>query len=150
MSGIKFKTYTVNDNNENIENLEYDFNLDIKIIDIKNEILKKSFDGKYNSLELFNITPNVYKDFGKLFFDKGLLPDTFNNYKLSEFTIANRTFSFIISAKNIEHVSKKINQIEKNEDARFVKKLKYEKPVKPGKNKLNELIFNDTNFPPLS
>lgn len=147
MSCIKFKTYTVNDNNENIENLEYNFNLDIKIIDIKNEILKKSFDGKYNNLELFNITPNIYKDFGKLFFDKGLLPDTFNNYKLSEFTIANRTFSFIISAKNIEHVAKKINQIEKNDNAHFMKKLKYEKP---GKNKLNELIFNDTNFPPLS
>ena len=147
MSSVKFKTYTVNDNNENIEDIEYDFNLDIKIIDLKNEILKKSFDGKYNYLELFNITPNIYKDFGKLFFDKGLLPDTFNNYKLSEFTISNRTFSFIITAKNIEHVVKKINQIEKNDNSRFVKKLKYEKP---GKNKLNDLIFNDTNFPSLS
>ena len=75
------------------------------------------------------------------------MPDTFNNYKLSEFTISNRTFSFIITAKNIEHVVKKINQIEKNDNSRFVKKLKYEKP---GKNKLNDLIFNDTNFPSLS
>ena len=149
MSGVKFKTYIVNDNNENIENLEYDFNLDIKIIDIKNEILKKSFDGKYNYLELFNITPNIYKDFGKLFFDKGLLPDTFNNYKLSEFTISNRTFSFKKKKKNIENVVKKINQIEKNDNARFVKKLKYEKPEKNKSNKLNEFIFNDTNFPPL-
>lgn len=138
MSSIKLKTYTVSDNNENIENLEYNFKLDIKIIDMKKEILKKSFDNKYNYLELFNITESIYKDFGKLFFDKGLLPNTLDNYKLSEFTNADRVFSFIITGKNIEHKDKKINENEKKKESYFI-----------GKTKKNVLIFDDENFPPL-
>ena len=67
---VTIKTYIINNNNEQIEDNEYIFNLNDKIIDIKNRILKDSFNNKFNTLDMENITEKVYKDFGKLFLFK--------------------------------------------------------------------------------
>lgn len=135
---VIFKIYILNENNESIEDKEYIFNLNEKIIDIKNKILKDTFKNKYNNLEMTNITEKVYKDYGKLFFEKGLLPSTINNYKLSEFTNENRVFSFLVKGVNI--------QIEKNikKESDFIKKI-----IKEDRKKSNDFMIYDDDFPPL-
>jgi hypothetical protein len=136
---VIIKTYILDENNTNIEDREYIFNLNDKIIDIKNKILIDTFNNKYNSLDMTNITERVYKDFGKLFFDKGLLPLTIDNYKLSEFTIGGRTFSFLVSGKNIE----KINDVKK--ECKFIQKI-----IKEDRKKNDGFVFYDDDFPALS
>ena len=108
-NNVLFKIYNINNktNNENNNKTkillkDYNFDLKIKIIDIKNIILKELFNNEYNSLDLENINDRVYKDFGKLFFDKGLLPITIDNYKLGDFTNGDRIFEFIVYPKNID------------------------------------------------
>ena len=137
---VIFKIYTLNDNNETVEDKEYVFNLTDKIIDIKNKILKDTFKNSYNHLEMTNITEKVYKDYGKLFFDKGLLPITINNYKLSEFTNDCRTFSFLVKGSNVE-IKKNVSQ-----DNSFIKKIIKE----DRKNNNHEFKLYDDDFPPLS
>lgn len=140
MNTVIFKIYKLNDTNEVIEDSDYTFNLDDKIIDIKNMILKKTFDNKFNSLDLENITDRIYKDFGKLSFEKGLLSNNMDNYKLSQFTSENRTFSFIVTPKNITIVKKK--PVESN----FLKKI-----IKEDMKKNNHATFiYDEDFPPLA
>lgn len=128
---VLFKIYILNENNITSEDKTYEFNLNEKIIDIKKKILKTTFNDTFNFLDLENITERVYKDYGKLFFDKGLLPPTIDNYKLSEFTTENRTFSFLASAKTVE--------ILRNDRPRFTQNKKSN----------NEFIYNENDFPPL-
>ena len=90
MSSVIFKIYK--EDNPPIFEKEYIFNLDITIIDIKKQILSDIYNNKFNSLDLENITERVYKDFGKLFFDKGLIPAIFDKYKLSAITNEGRVF----------------------------------------------------------
>jgi hypothetical protein len=135
---VLFKIFILNENNESIEDREYIFDLTDKIIDIKNKILKESFKNNYNKLDMNNITDKIYKDYGKLFFDKGFLPLTIDNYKLSEFTNENRTFSFIVKGSNIQF-EKKIKK-----DSDFIKKL-----IKENRKKDNEFTVYDEDFPPL-
>lgn len=120
---------------------EYYFDLNQKIIDIKKIILKDTYDNEYNDLDFENISDRIYKDFGKLFFDKGFLPNTIDNYKLDQFTNDNRTFSFIIHPKNIDNI--KMNNINHNNS--FLKKMIKEEKMK----KNNEFIIDDDDFPPL-
>jgi hypothetical protein len=136
---VIIKTYIRDENSTNIEDKEYIFNLNDKIMDIKNKILADTFNNKYNSLDMTNITDRVYKDFGKLFFDKGLLPLTIDNYKLSEFTIGDRTFLFLVSGKN----TVKINDVKK--DCKFIQKI-----IKEDRKKDEGFVFFDDDFPPLS
>jgi hypothetical protein len=135
---VIFKIYILNENNESTEDREYIFKLTDRIIDIKNKILKDSFKNEYNNLEMTNITEKVYKDYGKLFFDKGLLPSTINNYKLLEFTNEGRTFSFVVKGTNI-----KIEKIIKKE-CDFIKKI-----IKEDRGKSNDFMIYDDDFPPL-
>jgi hypothetical protein len=136
---IIIKTYIFNENNEQVEDNEYTFSLTDKIIDIKNKILKDTFKNKYNNLEMTNITEKVYKDYGKLFFDKGLLPSTINNYKLSEFTNEDRVFYFLVKGTNIE---KSIDKKNNNND--FIKKI-----IKEDRKNNGEFKIYDDDFPPL-
>jgi len=133
---VYINVYKENDENNVIK--EYAFSLENKIIDIKNKILKDSFKNEYNNLEMTNITEKVYKDYGKLFFDKGLLPSTINNYKLLEFTNEGRTFSFVVKGTNI-----KIEKIIKKE-CDFIKKI-----IKEDRGKSNDFMIYDDDFPPL-
>jgi len=135
---VIIKTYILNDNNEQIEDNEYIFNLNDKIIDIKNKILKNTFKNKYNDLVITNITEKVYKDYGKLFFDKGLIPSTIDNYTLSQFTNENRIFSFLVKGNNIKKIIHK-----NNEKDSFIKKI-----IKEDRQK-SEFKLYDDDFPPL-
>ena len=139
---VTFKIYIKNENNENIENKEYIFNLNECIIDIKKKILKDTFNNIFNHLDMVNITERVYKDYGKLFFDKGLLPSTINNYKLSEFTNEGRVFSFLVIGLNIE---KKEEIKIKNNNFNVKKYIKEDKNII----KNNEFKLFDNDFPPL-
>ena len=108
MSSLIFKIYTNDEKNNLVFHKDYTFSLNDKIIDIKNIILKNTFHNQFNSIELENITERVYKDFGKLFFDKGMIPQIFDKYKLSDLSNGDRTFSFIAHPKNITESIKKI------------------------------------------
>lgn len=136
---IKINIYILKKNEEAlVETINQDLN--IKIIDFKNQLLSKYFP-ENNYLEINNITERVYKDYGMLFFDKGILPETNDNYLLSKFTIPNRTFSFLIHGKNIE---KKIsNQVQNKQ---YVSFNKY-KPKDP--NEPEPFILKEEDFPPL-
>ena len=141
---VTFKIYLKNENNEIINDMDYVFNINEKIVDIKTKILTNTFNNKFNSLDLDNITEKVYKDYGKLFFDKGLLPLTIDNYKLTEFTTDNRIFSFIVTGKNIEKIKSQI----KKKDDNFIKKLikderKDKKMIDKG------YVYYEDEFPPL-
>ena len=133
---VVFKIYKLKEN-ESIFDKEYTFPLNNKLMDIKKEILKISFNNEFNYLDLENISERIYKDFGKLFFDKGLLPVTIDNYNLEQFTNANRIFSFIAKPKNIE-----INK-RKKEDTGILKKF-VKKELKN-----NQLFIYEVDFPPL-
>ena len=131
------------ENNKNIFIKTFYFNINQKIKEIKNIILDEIYDNKFNYLDLENITEKIYKDFGKMFFNKGLLPESNDNFKLSEFTNEDREFSFILIAKNIN-----INLNEKKEDKKLIKNLNY-KDYKGYKENNKNLLMNDDNFPPL-
>jgi len=132
---VTFKIYI----NDEIEK-EYLFNIDNKIIDIKNKILSEIFNNSHNYLEMENITEKIYKDYGKLFFDKGILPRSVDNYILSQFTNENRIFSFKVTPLNL-------NIIKSNKDGFFLKKIIRENNANNIKN--GEFIFNDDDFPSL-
>jgi hypothetical protein len=127
---------------------EYVFKLDKKIIDVKNSILEdlKSKSNtmnlskdNYNYIDLDNITEKIYKDFGKLFFSNGVLPIIFDNYKLSEFTIENRTFQFLAIPK-----LNNVNNKQFSKPSGVLKKVIHEQ-----NNKKNEFVFDNNDFPPL-
>lgn len=141
-NSVVFKIFKL-ENNERKFVKDYYFDLNMKIVDIKNNILSECYNNAYNSLDLENITVKVYKDFGKLFFEKGLLPISIDNYKLSDFTIENRTFEFIVYGKNVQkkEIEKKknnINLLQKN----INKEYKNNKISK-------EFVIIDEDFPAL-
>lgn len=147
---VNFKIFLKdNETQDLVEKELYTFNLNEKIIDIKNKILKETFNNEFNYIDFENITERVYKDYGKLFFDKGLLPVTIDNYKLSEFTNENRTFLFIAIPKNI-HV---LPKIVKNTETPILKKYNQQNNRNNQNNqKYNDkkdFVFNIDDFPPL-
>lgn len=136
---VVFNIYKINTENQKVLDNSYSFNLNEKIIDIKNKILKDTFKNEYNYLDLENITSRTYKDYGKLFFDIGVLPSTIDNYKLVEFTNEGREFLFIGLPKNIL-IEKKVNN-----DNGVIKRLIKE----DRKQSSNEFVYYDDEFPPL-
>jgi hypothetical protein len=139
---VFFKIFIKNNEYETVEHKTYEYNGTTKIIDMKKELLHDIFNNKFNYLNLENITERVYKDYGKLFFDKGLLPETIDNYKLLEFTNEDRTFLFLALPQNVE-----VQQIKKiNSEDNFLKKIIKEERKK-GNN--NEFKYFEDDFPPL-
>ena len=135
---IKINLY-INKNNTNclIETIEQ--NLNVKIIDFKKNLLNKYFP-ENNQLTLTNITDRVYKDYGLLFFNLGLLPITNDNYYLNKFTIPDRTFSFLMEGTTIE--IKKNNHLPK-----ILNFNKYKE--KDLNNQKQEFVLDNNDFPPL-
>jgi len=129
---VTFKIYI----NSEIEK-EYSFDISNKIIDIRNKILNDIFNNSHNYLEMENITEKIYKDYGKLFFEIGILPRSIDNYTLSQFTNDNRIFSFRVTPINL-------NIIKPTKDGLFLKKI-----IKENKEKNGEFIFDDDDFPSL-
>jgi hypothetical protein len=139
---VFFRIFIKNNEGETVEHKIYEYSGTTKIIDIKKELLNDIFNNKFNYLNLENITERVYKDYGKLFFDKGLLPETIDNYKLLEFTNEDRTFLFLALPQNVE-----VQQIKKiNSEDNFLKKIIKEERKK-GNN--NEFKYFEDDFPPL-
>ncbi len=86
---------------ESLERISFD--LSMRVIDMRDEMMwkmynsteeRESHDDYY--LEIENISPNLVKEFGKLFFNKGLLPKTMDNYPLSRITSAGASFIFAV------------------------------------------------------
>ena len=143
---IKINIYILKKNEEAlIETITQDLN--IKMIDFKQLLLQKYFP-ENNYLEINNITERVYKDYGLLFFDKGPLPDTNDNYFLNKFTIPDRTFSFLINGKTVEKVNKPANPQRLNNNQ--YKPLNFNKYQERDPNEPKPFVFNDEDFPPLS
>jgi hypothetical protein len=124
---VTFKIYLENNNIDEPEFYkEYLFELNIKIIDIKNIIYNdlkndKKIEETFNTINLSNITDRIYKDFGKLSFNLGLIPNTIDNYKLFEFTNDKRVYSFIAIPfitviKTINKVSGVLKKVIMNEN----------------------------------
>ena len=129
---VLFKIY-INDGTEK----EYLFNINSKIIDIRNKLLNEIFNNSHNYLEMENITEKIYKDYGKLFFDKGILPSSIDNYLLSQFTNDNRIFSFKINPINLNIIKPIKNEL-------FLKKI-----IKETNIKNKDFFINNDDFPPL-
>jgi hypothetical protein len=79
----------------------FEFPLTMRVIDIRDEIMWKMYDGCEEReqqdlyyLEMENHTPKLYKEFGKLFFNFGLIPKTQDNYPLSRITSDGKTYIF--------------------------------------------------------
>jgi hypothetical protein len=141
-NSVIFKIYKKNDVEDIIFEKEYIFDLNEKIIDVKNIILAQTFSNSHNYLDLENISERIYKDFGKLFFDYGIIPMINDNYRLSHFTNGNRTFSFIGNPKNIDVKKNQVpNQSASNG---FLKKI-----IKEDKKKNGDVVFDEDDFPPL-
>lgn len=150
-------------NFENIKEKAFIFTKTDKIIDIKKKILdyynkNNENNEKYNYIELENITTKIYKDYGKLFFDKGILPSSNDNYKLENFTIVddNRIYTFNAVLKNIEQKNKELEK--ESENINNSNNNKYKKNINKYDNKYNEnrntlkkeeFVFREEDFPPL-
>lgn len=138
-------------NNENILKETISVDINSKIHELKKQILTLLFDKNvnYNSVNLTNITSRVYKDYGLLFFDKGLLPDTLDNFTLSKFTIEDRTFDFLVEPSNkINNVSEN-NFKQNNRSKGIYNPNKRFNPQYEEKNEQVEFVFNEEDFPPL-
>ena len=134
-------------NNEIMVDTEYEFNLYETIIDIKNRILKDSFQNSHNYLNMENISERVFKDYGKLFFDKGPVPETIDNYKLEQMTNENRVFLFLCTPINIE-IKKNIDVLPKINN-KFTSNTMKNK-IFPNSYNNNGFSFNENDFPALS
>ena len=146
---VIFKIYTLGPNKENVFLKDYIFTLNLTLGDIRSSIADDITTGENNYINLENITERIYKDFGKLFFDKGVLPITLDNYKLEQFTNGLRTFSFLATVgvllpKNI--INKKPKTIS-NENSTLKRLIKEDRELK---NKEDGFVFYNDDFPPLS
>ncbi len=84
-----------------------------RMIDIKKEIVKDFFDTNKDYLDLVNISPRVFKDFGKVHMALGNVPRTFDFYQLSEISNPDRTFDFLVvpvSLDTVEHIQEHVNE----------------------------------------
>ena len=116
---IEFSIYM--DNNDNfIKN--YSFSTSDTISFIKktifddltqtNSTLNSTENTTNNTIDLTYISERVFKEFGKLFFAKGLLPKTFDQYSLSQFTDGNRSYKFLATFVFDEQLTKQIKPSE--------------------------------------
>jgi hypothetical protein len=79
------------------------FDISMRVIDMRDEIMWKMYNSTEERaehdqyyLEIENISPNLVKEFGKLFFNKGLLPKTLDNYPLTRITNNGAKFIFVV------------------------------------------------------
>lgn len=79
------------------------FDLSMRVIDMRDEMMWKMYNSTEERaehdqyyLEIENISPTLVKEFGKLFFNKGLLPKTLDNYPLTRITNNGAKFIFTV------------------------------------------------------
>tara|TARA_B110000037_G_C17010878_1_gene461237 strand:- start:110 stop:565 length:456 start_codon:yes stop_codon:yes gene_type:complete len=135
------------DNTENAFLKTYQFELKQTVLDVKKTILNEFYKDQFNYADLINITEKVYKDYGLLFFDKGIISSINDNYSLDKLTIGNREFTFLIEPSNKE-LTKRVR--DNNTNTQFQnKRTSYENSRFPKNNISNEYVFSEDDFPPL-
>jgi hypothetical protein len=144
-NAVLFKIYKLNLKQEQEFFKDYHLTLDLNIGNIKEKIAIDLSDGKNNYVNLENITERIYKDFGKLFFERGVIPGTVDNYKLEQFTNEGRTFSFI--AELSKAPQKQIIKNKNHSQNSTIKKLIQED--RKLKDQDSGFVFYDDDFPPL-
>ncbi len=106
MKSCQFIIYEKGNETDKIEFETYEFPFDIRIYDLRMEIMWRLYPGdrfdheNVYYLEMEYIGSKVHKDFGKLFFDKGKLPKTNDSFPLSKFTSEERTYEFVVYRVN--------------------------------------------------
>ncbi len=105
-----------------------------QIFELREKLLKEFFPPEYEELDTYylkikNISPRIYKDFGKQFFDLNYIPFTYDNYPISKFTNGGRIFKFeieLIYRKDYEippkkYIEKPKKTVEKKEEKKETK-----------------------------
>ncbi len=140
---VLFKIYKLNSNKEQEFFKDYYFELNENIIDIKRVIAMELSNEKNTYVNLENITERIYKDFGKLFFERGIIPMTVDNYKLEQFTNEGREFSFIAEISNIQPKNIIKNTVQ---NSTIKKLIEQDRKLK---NQDSGYVFYEDDFPPL-
>ena len=89
------------------------YTMNTKILDIKNDIVADFFDKSKDYLDLVNISPRVFKDFGKVHMSLGNVPRTFDYYTLMDISNPDRTFEFLVKVvpkDTVEHIQDRMDQ----------------------------------------
>ena len=89
-------------NDQQVYLKSYTYPLHKTLLELKKEIINDFFQNQFDYLQLMNITPKIYKDYGLMFFDKGLISPINDNYTLEKFTLPNRTFQFLAEPTNAD------------------------------------------------
>jgi hypothetical protein len=151
MTSINIDIYK-NVNDQQVYLKSYNYPLHKTLLELKKEILQDFFNNQYNYIQLMNITPKIYKDYGLMFFDKGLIPTINDNYTFDKFTLPDRTFQFLVEPTDLASHTK----IRKREVSNIgMKKGVYKHPRNEMEN--NQYAprppqvyeFNEDDFPPL-
>lgn len=101
---VSFEVYLKEKNEIQHHTMErMSFDLSMRVIDMRDEMMWKMYNSTEERaehdqyyLEIENISPNLVKEFGKLFFNKGLLPKTLDNYPLTRITSGGTHFIFAV------------------------------------------------------
>ena len=144
MNFVTFDIYKL-ENNQKVFLKKYNYSLDKTILELKNEIIKDFYQNQFNYINFMNITEKVYKDYGLLFFDKGLISAINDNYPLNKFSIPNRVFSFLIEPIQLETKKRELN----NENKPKFKSRRYELKNSNYHSNDKNYVFNEDDFPPL-
>jgi len=139
-------------NDQQVYLKSYTYPLHKTILELKKEILHDFFKNQFDNIQFMNITPKIYKDYGLMFFDKGLIPSINDNYTFDKFTLPNRTFQFLVEPVNVDvHTGSR-----KRENNNYgMKKGVYKHPRNEIENNHyaprppQVYEFNEDDFPPL-
>jgi len=77
-----------------VQKRDFIFTLNTTFLEVRKKIAQDIYGIENGYVELYNQSPRIYKDYGKFFFDNGVIPYTFDYYPLSDITIGGRTFIF--------------------------------------------------------
>jgi hypothetical protein len=136
-----------------IQQREFVFPLHTTFLEVRRKIAEEMFDIPNGYVELYNNSPRIYKDYGKFFFDYGIIPSTFDYYPLSDITIGGRTFIFHASPdENRESLKRDIPTSHFTSSTRLYHDRFKQKRQKTDDSNTHstEFIFHDEDFPSLT
>lgn len=151
MTSINIDIYK-NINDQQVYLKSYTYPLHKTLLELKKEILNDFFQNQFEYIQFINITPKIYKDYGLMFFDKGLIPSINDNYTFDKFTLPNRIFQFLIEPTNANiNVGSRKRQMNNSEIKRgSYKHPRYEIENNQYTSRPSQVYeFNEHDFPPL-
>lgn len=136
---------------------EFVFPLSTTFLEVRRRIAEEVFQIPNGYVELTNNSPRIYKDYGKFFFDYGIIPSTFDYYLLSDITIGGRTFIFHASLENIPSIGLKremsfdssVGLSSSTSTGLYHDRFKNKKPKKEN-SESESFVYNEDDFPSLS